>query len=85
MTNFKITDKISASKSVEIQVGQFYKDVSHNGYGIYLVVETPMKGYFLFNLSSGHSYLSRSSTLKGIFGDDYVDFELIQNLEIIIS
>lgn len=84
MSNIKITDKIKAKSNTEYKVGQYYKD-NTNGY-IYILSEYKNDYYLLMDVKTGHSYSGSTVTnIIDAFSGDEDDFEIINNVEIIIS
>ena len=89
MSKLKITDSINSRKA-EVKVGQFYKDTSHNGHGrIYIVAQfhgiTGSYKFALVDISTGKCYTSATNSITDVFANDRADFELIENVEIIVS
>ena len=84
MSNIKITDKIKAKSNTEYKVGQYYKD-NTNGY-IYILSEYKNDYYLLMDVKTGHPYSGSTVTnIIDAFSGDEDDFEIINNVEIIIS
>jgi hypothetical protein len=91
MNKLKITDNINSSKA-QVEVGQFYKDTSRSRYGhgrVYIVAEfygvANIWEFALVEVSTGECYTSGTIKIDDIFNGDKSDFELIENVEIIIS
>ena len=84
MSNIKITDKIKAKSNTEYKVGQYYKDNTSGD--IYILSKHNSDHYVLIDVDTGHSYSDVTATnIIDAFCGEEDDFELINNVEIIIS
>jgi hypothetical protein len=90
MNKVKITDKTIKSLSKQIEIGQFYKDTNcHGNNAIYIVAQfhgkTGSRKFALVEINTGKCYTSETISITNVFANDRADFELIENVEIIIS
>ena len=85
MSNIKITDKIKAKAKVKYTVGQYYRDRT-SGDVFVLVKHGLSEQYSLICLRDGCPY-SSDATQKpiGAFCNDEEDFDLIDNVEIVLN
>ena len=84
MSNIKITDKVKVKAKVEYTAGQYYRD--HTSGDVFILVKHGLsEQYSLICLRDGCPY-SSDATQKpiGAFCNDEEDFDLIDNVEIII-
>ena len=97
MSKLKITDNINTCQA-QVQVGQFYKDTSCYGHGIYrgfghgrIYIVARVYGvantheFALIQIGSGECYATGALEIADIFNNDRADFKLIENVEIIVS
>ena len=90
MSKLKITDNTIKPLSKQIEIGQFYKDTSSFGNNrIYIVAQfhgkTGSCKFALVEINTGMCYTSETTSITDVFANDIADFELIENVEIIIS
>lgn len=84
MSNIKITDKVKAKSNTEYKVGQYYKD--NTSRDIYILSKHKSDHYVLIDVKTGHPYSGSTVTnIIDVFSGDEDDFEIINNVEIIIS
>ena len=85
MSNIKITDKIKAKAEVEHTAGQYYRDRTSGDVYI-LAIHSDSYDHSLICLRDGTSYsLKATQNPIGAFYGDKADFDLVENIEIIIS
>lgn len=84
--NIKIIDNTPTSKEFELKVGQYFKDVEAEK--VYQLAQVTINEYSLINVKTGESYsinYQLSDTMMGVFGGDFAEFVLIDNVTITIS
>ncbi len=87
MSNIKITDKIKDKAPVQYTVGQYYRDRT-SGAAYFLVKHSNFEPaeHSLICLRDGRPYSSeRAQKPIGAFCGDEADFDLIENVEIVLS
>jgi hypothetical protein len=90
MSNIKITDKTKAKPSVDLKVGQYYRDRT-TGDVFILATHSASSSlsnseYSLICLRDGAPYSSYAARdIIGAFSNDEEDFDLIDNVEIVLS
>ena len=85
MSNIKITDKIKAKAEVEYTAGQYYRDRTSGDVYI-LAIHSNSYDHSLICLRDGASYSIKSTQNPiGAFCGDEADFDLIEDIEIILN
>ena len=85
MSKIKITDKVKAKAEVEYTAGQYYRDRTSGDVYI-LAMHSHQTNYSLINLRDGHPYSSNATqNIIGAFCGDEEDFDLIDNVEIVLN
>ena len=82
--NIKIIDNTPTSKEFELKVGQYFKDVEAEK--VYQLAQVSYVKFSLIDVKTGQSCSYKpSDTLMGVFGGDFANFVLIDNVTITIS
>ena len=84
MSNIKITDKTKPKPAVNLKVGQYYRDRTTGD--VFIIAKHGNAGnHSLICLKDGGPYtLNATQNIIEAFGNDQADFDLIDNVEIVL-
>ena len=85
MSNITITNNVKEKAKVQYTVGQYYRDRTTCDVYI-LAMHSHQNSYSLINLRDGHPYsLNATQNINDAFCGDEEDFDLIDNVEIVLN